>query len=508
MNNNVIGRKLAKEASISFGGMGMGSLFRYLFSIIFSQFFGASALGIYSLGNAVTRIGEIFGIVGLDNGVLRYVSREKEKNENVKNSIYSSIKMGFISSIIFGLLIYFSSDWIVRNFFSNVDEFLSIVIKVYALTLPFTVTTLIASSATQGFKILRYKVFVNQIINPFTLLITMIISYLFFDVKIAILAPTIISALIGFFLILYYLNNFVDVGIKKIFNAKLNKEIFKFSLPLMFVSAIGIIMHWTDILMLGNLKDEEIVGLYHPVERTAGLIRMILFAFASIFAPLFSQYYHEKNETKMLEVLQLSTKWILLTSLPLFIFLILFSDTMLMLFDFEYKNKDLFALPILTIGIMIQAIFGLGSSSLTMSGFQKYNFINTLVALFTNILLNIILIPDHGIAGAALATTISLLLISLLRFFQNYYFLRMNLLSSKLFKPILSGLLTAVIAFFIKSYISFDYNSSTPLLHLIVYLLLGASLILLVYMVLIWIFRLDDEDKDIAQVITNKLLNK
>ncbi|GIS42836.1 MAG: hypothetical protein Ct9H90mP15_08760 [Candidatus Neomarinimicrobiota bacterium] len=69
------------------------------------------------------------------------------------------------------------------------------------------------------------------------------------------------------------------------------------------------------------LKDAKDVGLYHPVERTAGLIRMILFAFASIFAPLFSQYFHEKNQTKMLEVFQLSTKWILLTSLPLFIFL-------------------------------------------------------------------------------------------------------------------------------------------------------------------------------------------
>ena len=152
MSNNVIGRKVAKEASISFGGMGMGSLFRYLFSIMMARWLGPQMLGIYSLGNAVTRIGEIFGIMGLDNGVLRYVSREKEENANVRNSIYSSIKMGFISSLVIGLLIYFCSDWIVLTLF-NEGEFLSTVIKVYALTLPFTVTTLIASFATQGFKI-------------------------------------------------------------------------------------------------------------------------------------------------------------------------------------------------------------------------------------------------------------------------------------------------------------------------------------------------------------------
>ena len=161
MSNNLIGRKVAKEASISFGGMGMGSLFRYLFSIIMARWLGPQMLGIYSLGNAITRIGEIFGIMGLDNGVLRYVSREKEKNDNVRNSIYTSIKMGFISSIFIGLLLYFSSDWIVLNLF-NEDKFLSTVIKVYALTLPFTVTTLIASFATQGFKILKYKDFVKK----------------------------------------------------------------------------------------------------------------------------------------------------------------------------------------------------------------------------------------------------------------------------------------------------------------------------------------------------------
>ena len=508
MSNNLIGRKVAKEASISFGGMGMGSLFRYLFSIMMARWLGPQMLGIYSLGNAITRIGEIFGIMGLDNGVLRYVSREKEKNDNVRNSIYSSIKMGFISSIFIGLLLYFSSDWIVLNLF-NEDEFLSTVIKVYALTLPFTVTTLIASFATQGFKILKYKVFVNQIVNPFTLLLTMILSYVFFGVNVAILAPTVVSAVIGFFLILHYLNGFVDVSVSKVLNAKFDNKILRFSLPLMFVSAIGIIMHWTDIIMLGILKDAKDVGLYHPVERTAGLTRMILFSFGSIFAPLFSQYFNENNKTKMLEVFQLSTKWILLTSLPLFIFLILFSNTILMLFGSEFGNNSL-ALPVLTVGIMIQAVFGLGSPSLTMSGFQKYNLINALVALFTNIFLNIMLIPQFGIAGAAMGTTIALFLISLLRFFENYYLLGLNLLSIKLLKPIFAGLSTGMIVYLVKPYIFesgyFDYDSS--ILYLIIYLLLGALFILLVYMVLIWILRLDDEDKDIVQVITNKLLNK
>ena len=86
----------------------------------------------------------------------------------------------------------------------------------------------------------------------------------------------------------------------------------------------------------------------------------------------------------------------------------------------------------------------------------------------------------------------------------------MNLLSTKLFKPILAGLSTGIIVYLVKPYIFesgyFDYHSS--ILYLVIYLLFGAIFILLVYMILIWILQLDDEDKDIAQVINNKLLNK
>ncbi len=73
-----------------------------------ARFLGAQMLGIYSLGNAVTRIAEIFALMGLDNGVLRFVSRDTENSQNVNNSIYSSLKAGLLSSIIISLFLYWN----------------------------------------------------------------------------------------------------------------------------------------------------------------------------------------------------------------------------------------------------------------------------------------------------------------------------------------------------------------------------------------------------------------
>jgi len=93
MQNNLNSQKtILNEAFISFSGMTAGSVLRYLFSIIMARFLGAQMLGIYSLSNAILRIAEIFALSGLDNGVLRFVSRDVNDKHNVENAIFSSLK--------------------------------------------------------------------------------------------------------------------------------------------------------------------------------------------------------------------------------------------------------------------------------------------------------------------------------------------------------------------------------------------------------------------------------
>ena len=61
-------------------------------------------------------------------------------------------------------------------------------------------------------------------------------------------------------------------------------------------------------------------------------------------------------------------------------------------------------LMILVIAAYIQAIFGIGGTTLIMTGFPKINMINTFIACALNICLNIILIPKIGFVGSAWAT--------------------------------------------------------------------------------------------------------
>ena len=493
---------ILSEALLSFSGMSLGSVFRYMFSIIMARFLGAQMLGLYSLGNAITRIAEILALLGLDNGVLRFVSRDTEDKFNVDRSIYTSLKIGLISSILIAVLLFLSAEKIVNEIL-NEDSFLITVIKVFAISLPFTVLTLISSFATQAFKILKYKIFVNQIVNPLTLLIAFVTSYFLLGIELSILLPTVVSSIIGLMFILKFLTNFSSISLSKIIGTTVDKDILKFSVPLMFVSAIGIIMHWIDIIMLGILSNATEVGMYHPIERTAGLVRMILFAFAGIFAPIFSEHYFKKNKNGMKESYQSSSKYILAFSLPIFIFLFIFSEPMLLVFGTEFQNY--FALKVLLLGIFIQTIFGLGSSTLTMSGYTKFNLLNVSIALVLNIISNSILIPLYGLTGAALATSFALIVLSTLRYFENLILMNLNLFSFKLIKPIISGAITFVVIQYLSLIFS-NYFELSNVFNLLIYLLINLLLVISSYFTIYFLLGFDKEDIIFIDSLKSKMM--
>lgn len=493
---------ILSEALLSFSGMSLGSVFRYMFSIIMARFLGAQMLGLYSLGNAITRIAEILALLGLDNGVLRFVSRDTEDKVNVDRSIYTSLKIGLISSILIAVLLFLSAEKIVNEIL-NEDSFLITVIKVFAISLPFTVLTLISSFATQAFKILKYKIFVNQIVNPLTLLIAFVTSYFLLGIELSILLPTVVSSIIGLMFILKFLTNFSSISLSKIIGTTVDKDILKFSVPLMFVSAIGIIMHWIDIIMLGILSNATEVGMYHPIERTAGLVRMILFAFAGIFAPIFSEHYFKKNKNGMKDSYQSSSKYILAFSLPIFIFLFIFSEPMLLVFGTEFQNY--FALKVLLLGIFIQTIFGLGSSTLTMSGYTKFNLLNVSIALVLNIISNSILIPLYGLTGAALATSFALIVLSTLRYFENLILMNLNLFSFKLIKPIISGAITFVVIQYLSLIFS-NYFELSNVFNLLIYLLINLLLVISSYFTIYFLLGFDKEDIIFIDSLKSKMM--
>jgi len=491
--------KIAKEATISFMGMGFGDGARYLFTAILARFAGVEFLGIYSLASSVTRIGEVFGRAGLHSGVMRFVSRlDKETEiETVRQRILSGLKLGLLFGIVIMILQIALADWLAFELF-NGSDLLKTVLIISAVSLPFATIMAISAFATQGYKLLKYKVMVLNIIRPAIMLVCVLVSISFFTKDTAVKYPLLISAVISSFAAIIFLNKLTNIKISQIFSGVIDKELLRFSYPLMFVTILGTLMHWMDILMLGYFTDTSTVGLYHPAARTAGLLRTVLLAFMGIFAPMMSDYHRQGEVGEMGKLYKLIVRWIVSLSLPLAIIIIIYSKKIMMLFGVQYLSASN-VLMVLTTAAFIQTLFGGGGQTLTMTGFTKVNLFNSIIVVLINITLNLLWIPQYGIIGAAYATLISMALLGLLRIVEVNHLIKITPFSLKLLKPIIAGIIMTAVLIYIKPVV-------LPL-HTITSLIIITLVGLLSFFTMLWLLRFDADDRKIWSgivMITNR----
>ena len=118
---------------------------------------------------------------------------------------------------------------------------------------------------------------------------------------------------------------------------------------------------------------------------------------------------------------------------------------------------------------------------------------NVSIALVLNIISNSILIPLYGLTGAALATSFALIILSGLRYFENLILMNLNLLSFKLIKPIVSGVITFIIIQYLNLFFS-DYFELSNIFNLLIYLLIHLLLVILSYFTIYYLLGFDKED--------------
>jgi O-antigen/teichoic acid export membrane protein len=203
---------------------------------------------------------------------------------------------------------------------------------------------------------------------------------------------------------------------------------------------IQMIIGWTDTLMLGYFQTSARVGLYSAALPLAHLIGIPLAALLPIYGPITAGLYAKNSVAEMGRNYAIVTKWIFSATLPLFLLLFLFPETVLnFLFGVNYMLAS-HALRILSLGFIIVNLLGPNGTTLVAIGKTKFLMWAIVVAAGTNIALNAALIPQWGIAGAATATTASLTLHCIIRQVKVHAILGITPLTKNLLKTVISSI--------------------------------------------------------------------
>ncbi len=403
--------ELLRGGSVAFIYKIAGIIIGYLLFFVLSRAYGAEFQGVFSVCWTVLMISMVISRFGFDTSIVKYVSMYQARSlfKKIRYVYFTGLGVVFIVSLLVSLLLWIFSKTLSDLYFQNrIPDF---VMQYIAWSvIPFAVMTYNAEAVRGVKKIGWYSIFQNGTIHLFIifyLLISLIFKwdewgiyqYLFW---ILVLFMLVSLVAVKMFVLGQGSNSVEENGT----SSESLQNLLKVSFPMLLTNSIFLILSWTDIQMLGILKDEASVGIYNIAVKIAALNVIGLSAVNTIASPKFSELYTLGNKEVFKQFVRQTSFINTMISLPVLIMIFLIPEFLLGLFGGEFTEGKT-AMMILAVGQFLTALLGSVMYILNMTGHEKAGRNIIFSGLILNIVLNYLFIPRWGINGAAIATTLS-----------------------------------------------------------------------------------------------------
>lgn len=385
-----------------------GLIVGLLVSIFLARTLGAEGLGVVNFANKVGVIFLVLTMFGFENVIIKYIAIAKSKFDKISiaNTIKTSLFFNLSISIFFATVGAIFLKSIFKFWFLESQELYIPILIILIVLIPQTLSA-IYGAALNGYGKIWQSNFLNQ--NLTILFVGFgLILYFFLEVK---FTPITVLILYGVSRILVAL--IITVFWKNTFRNKTKgqfnfKPMFSLAKPMLLVGGASVIASNVDIIMLGVLGTFEDVGVYSVCLRLAMLTSLFLQVSNAALAPKLASLFHQSRIDEMQLMVSRVTKGLVLVAFFFLLFFFIFGEWFLGLWGAEFKDAY-WILIILVSGQVFNISTGCSGVLLNMGGFEKYHGFISLFGLFINIILNVILIFEFGAFGAALATTLTVI---------------------------------------------------------------------------------------------------
>lgn len=366
---------------------------------------GTYNFGIYSLILSIFGISLVISSMGIKSVIIKYFVTDEHNNTQL---VLGGIIILFFGSSLISVLS------IILLFFTDYFIGYELLLVIYIFAFYANVIS-IFNFWFESKKIHKFNVFAG--LASFIFFSIFKVLCIYFDLNIIYLFASIglefiLQAIIIIF-IFYKRNkeNFLQkINKGKIrfgFNKILILNLFKESLPYWITASIVMINIRIDQYLLAYMLSVESVAIYSIAARFAEFLWIIPVIICSSIFPILIDLYDKSEKKEFYEYIKNILGFLYIIAFILSIFLFASSGIIIdSFFGLEYKESAI-VMSILAFSIIPLALGSVGSQYIVIKKFGIHNIYRSLVALTTNVLFNIVLIPNYGTIGAAIALLIS-----------------------------------------------------------------------------------------------------
>lgn len=437
--------------------MGLG----FLGNIIIARLFGQVALGELTIALLILNTLAMVSLFGLPQGLVRFLPRTDDRSEQKR--IVSAVSLiAFPTSLLISSLLFVFAEVVAQVLFDSPAG--PHIIRLFAVAIPIQTARKLSIGTIRGFQDSTSKVFINDIFNPIVKFLLLIIAIAAGGQLLAIAGAYVATFCIVCIVLIWRVYDRHSMDIKVVSPFKYHKIIY-YSTPLLLVSIMTFSFTYVDRFLLAYFGTTGEVGVYTAMYDLVQTITLSLVGFNYLFFPSFSELHSNEQNDKMNDMYHFVTRGSVILALPIVMIYLLY-PTLIIRYTFGRTFiEGQLVLILLSIGVFSHVISGLNRSAIKAIGDTKRATIGTGIAFVLNIILNILLIPQFSMVGAAIATMASY-------FIWNFYYLFV-LYSSTTIKPIENRILVflaTVIIIHMVVWKAISIITSTPIQSLVLFI--------------------------------------
>lgn len=361
-----------------------------------ARYLGPDSFGIVNFAQSFVGMFAIVGTLGLDTVVVRDLVRSPRERDLILGTSFL-LKIG--GSAIIEILLF------AAVLTSNYDfETKTIILIISASTLLQGVNVIdLYCQATVKSKTIVVANLLSLILSSAVkiALILLKASVIFFGISLFL-----DSVLVFFAFLMAYRSSRLSIMTWR-YSRKLAKEMLSKGVILVISSALSAVYMKADQVMLKEIVGNHAVGLYAVAVKLSELWFLIP---TVLITSLFPAIISAKSQNK--EIYETRLRWLYTLVIWIAVLIaVIISFSSFWLIEFLYGKAYLESVPVLLIRIWgsIFAFIGITNQGyLINENLQRPVLIMTALGMFSNLLLNFILIPRYGVVGAAVAMVVSL----------------------------------------------------------------------------------------------------
>ena len=266
----------------------------------------------------------------------------------------------------------------------------------------------------KGFQKFEYSFYVSLVMHPLRLVLVIVLMALGFGVM-EVLISTIATLLLGVFVGFFLLRRLVPL--KRLLSPSLlpretKKRALKYALTIAGVLSIGYLVNQeAEVFFIGMFCSVEEVGFYNLAFKISSMVRLLPLAFAYALLPAIAENFGSGELERVKKIYRTSARYLMMVALPLAAGGVALADSLIIiLYGVDYVAAVIL-LQVLLVPFAIGCMASAGD--VLIRGINQPGFILKVTAVMAILKIGLLLwlVPAYGVLGAAVASSLPLVLI-------------------------------------------------------------------------------------------------